>query len=522
MTATFALSLLLAVIGFERLLTSWGRPMTFWCRLDACLLGSLYIVAPFTLIYINNGVFWAINIALSIGILPLFFHFFLRCFIEGTNQFELPSIAGLSLCLIVIGWSILFIFPTLLIMTALLLMRGRLSTTDMKKILVVASLLFLGSLASLYGLYLSAIDAGWRFATDPVTSNAAYRSIQGGVLTGFLQHALWLIYTPWTPRLVMGFTSHFHSPIYIVLTILLLLMAIALPLLDNRGPVMRRYLNSVLMLLVVVFFAKAAGQPFGFVFEAILANVPGAGLIRTPDTKFGAFVILALAAAVTLALAGTDLRLSWVRFASRLVIVGFVSYHAVPLINGQAILAIDSQLVENRSGKGYAVAPTAAERLVVKSLREESAAGVVVLPPAFGTATKRDGGIFTYRNVIAEFASNAFYYSDWNEAPSPGLMGHLKAAVEQGNWRVLSDMGIGFVLVNNNVLNDRASHRELYPAIKNAPEAWVKTIDEGGYELYRLVDTFRRPLLVVSTPRGGRAASGRSRSHWFGFFDPGP
>src|SRR6185437_2010178 len=204
MTLTFALSLLLAITGFERLLERWGRPAGPARRLDGCLLGALYIVCPFTLVDVSYGAFWTINIALAIGVLPLLFHFYLRCFVDGRDRVDYGAIAGLAACGIVVSWSVLFVFPALVAFAVLLVLRGTPNRTDAIKIAVVVLLASLGSAPSIYGMYLSAFDAGWRESADPVSANAAFESIRGGVLTGFLQYASWVIYTPWTPRLVLG------------------------------------------------------------------------------------------------------------------------------------------------------------------------------------------------------------------------------------------------------------------------------------------------------------------------------
>ena len=521
MTVTFALALILAVTGFDHLLAHWGRLSSLSRKLDACLLGALYLVAPFTLAYISYGAFWMINIALAIGVMPLLFHLFLRCFVDEQNEFKLRSIATLTLCLIVVAWSILFIFPTILIFIGLICLRGGVTKQDVAKCLVLGLLLFLGSLSSLYGMYLSVFDAGWQTATDTLTSNAAYGSIQGGVLTGFLQYSAWPIYTPWTPRLLLGFPSHFFSVYYISLTILLLAIVIAIPLVNNQGMAMKRYLYVALMLLVAVFFVKGGGQPFGLVFKAILSNVPGGGLIRTPDTKFGVFVILAIAIALTIALANGDQALFRFRFMCRLVIMAVVAYHAELLVNGQAILAVNSELAVNQSDRGYVVTVTPAERLIMEALQHEPTAGVVVLPPLFGLTTRREGGVFSYRNVIGDFVPNALYYSGWNDMPN-AVKEHLRLAVDEGAWTLLPELGVGFLLLNRNGLSERANQYEIYHAVRNAPQAWVKVVDEGGYELYRLNDEFRKPLVSIATTSGESALQVIDRRNWFAFVHPGP
>jgi hypothetical protein len=514
MTATFALALIVAISGFERLLGQWEHPGGRWLRIDACLLGAVYMIAPITLIYMSYGVFWTVNIALAIGILPLLFHFQQRCFVEERAHFVLRSVAALAACVIVLTWSILFIFPTLVMMALAFVVRGRISRADVAKALALGALVFAGSLPALYGMYLSAIDAGWRVAADPVTANSALDSIRGGVLTGFLQLAAWPLYTPWTPRLVLGFPSHFTSAIHATTALSLVGVAIALPLLDNRPVAVRRYQYVMLLLLVAVFLVKGAGQPFGAAFRAILEHVPGAGLIRTPDTKLGVFVILALACVAALALSNGDRQLRWMRVVVRVIILASALYHAAPLVTGSALLARDSQLAGG-GGRGYAVMPTSAERRIAEILDAEPSAGVVMLPPGLGIATKREGGIFAYRHVITEFVSNPFFYADWNEAPSDAVRQRLDTAVQGGDWKALAELGVGFVVVDRNAFAANAVQYALYGAITRSREAWVPLLDEGGYEVYGLAEPYRKPFADMVAADGPKALDVISRNGWF-------
>jgi hypothetical protein len=499
MTLTFGVALLLAVTGFGALLAAEGREQGLARSLDAALLGALYVVAPFTLIYVSYGVFWSVNVALGIGALPHAFRLFLQCFVREREHYRLGSVAALSLCVIVVAWSILFIFPLALIATCLFLVRGGFSRRDAMKIGAMAALVLPGSACALYGMYVSVFDAGWQIAFDPVATNAGWELIKGGVLTGFLQHSAWPVYTHWTPRLLLGFPSHFFSPYYVVVTLFSIALVAAIPLMSRAGSP-KSYLYAGTVLLVAVFFVKGGEEPFGSVYRTILSTVPGAGLIRTPDTKFGVFVILGVAAAFACALASRDPALSRFRWAWRLAVLAVVGYHAVPLTNGQAILGINSELAVGASERGYAVTLTSAERRIAGMLQGDSRSAVLLLPPIFAT-TRREGGIFAYRNVIGEFVPNPVYYAGWDEMPNEGIKRRLRVAVGEGVWSVLPEMGIAFVLVDHNAIVEEARNYELYHAVKNSPDAWTRAFAEGGYELFTLNDRFRKP--IASIARGG-------------------
>lgn len=502
MAGTFAAALWLAMMGFEGILRGAMRNGGVASRLDAALLGMLYIVAPFTLVFVSYGVFWSINIALGIGVLPLVVHFFLRCFVDERDQFRFSSLAALSLSVILVAWAILFVYPLILIAAGLLLVRGGLARLDILKILVVGVIVGLGSLLSLYGMYISVVP-GWQHAFDPVASNAAWAHIRGGMLTALLQYSAWTIYTPWTPRLLLGFPSHFFSFYYVLLTVLLLGMATAFPVLSTDRSMRGRYLFAGVILLIGAFFVKGGGQPFGAAYTGMLSTVPGAGLVRTPDTKFGVFVILGIAVAIAFGLASREPRLRGYRLACRIILLVVVGYHAIPLLNGQAILGIRSELAQGDTGTGYAVRLTAAEEKIVAILRDEASQGVVVLPPTFGN-TVRDGGLFSYRNVIGEFVANGLYYAAWDEMPDDAVKQRLRRAVQAGAWTALPELRVGFVLVSANAPGGKPNQYELYHAVKAASDVWERVVHEDGYELYRLRDAFRSPPLSISTPSGQR------------------
>ena len=501
MTVTFAATLLLAVSGFGALLAGGGTPPRTRREVDAWLVGSLYVVAPFTLVYVSYGVFWSVNVALAIGTLPFMVHFFIRCFVDERDGLDIQSVAALALCLIVVAWSILFVFPALLIGLALLAVRGGLGRLDLLKLSVVGLLTGLGSLFSLYGMYISVIDAGWQTPFDPITKNAAWGNIQGGILTGFLQYTAWTIYTSWVPRLLLGFPSHFFSSFYIFLTLMVLALVIAFPILSMEVRARARYLYAATIFLVAVFFVKGAGEPLGTIYLGLLSTVPGAGLIRTPDTKFGVFVILGLACALAFGLASRDVALARYRAACRFLIVLVVAYHAVPFINGQAILGRHSEYAVGESDRGYAVHPSETEHRIIDVLRSAPSEGVVILPSNFGN-THRDGGVFSYRSVVGEFVPNGLYYAAWDEMPNQGVKQQLRRAVNEGAWWLLPNLGVGFLLVNRNSLDTRVAGYQILQAVKNAPQAWEKVLDADGYELYRLRNEFRKPNVAVITEHG--------------------
>ena len=523
MASTFCFAFFLAVTGFEWLFVRWGRPATWARLLDATLVAAVYIVAPFTLVYVSYGVFWAINVALAIGVMPAMVYLFLRCFDDERDQFQWKSIAALALCLIVVAWSILFILPTMLILCAFFALicfdRG-INRVDLYKVGALGALVLVGALPSIYGMYLSVFDPGWTLSSSSsVMVNAAYGNIKGGVLTGFLQYSGWPIYTLWSPRLLLGFHTHFVSPIYIWLTTLLLVVVTAIPLVIKK----RRYLFSFVMLLVALFFVKAAGPPLGILFKLILFTVPGAGLIRTPDTKFGIFVILAIAIAITILLADTSKLLLGFRTLSRLLALAVVTYHAAPFVNGQAILGVHSELVtEDADNNGYAVTLTQAERRIIKKLQDEPIAGVVILPPSMAINVMRPSGFFSYRHVIGEFISNDIYLAGLGDVTNSKVDQRVQSAIEEGDWQQLPNYGVGFVLLNNNTVPKTASHYGLYHVIRTMPNIWHKVIDAGGYELFRLIDSYRKPVIAVTNGQGTRSAEILDRGNWFIVYNPPP
>lgn len=520
MTTTFFLAFFLATTGFEYLLGRWGRTATWTRFLDAVLVAALYIVSPFTLVYLSYGAFWTVNVAIAIGVLPLLIHFFFRCFVDERNQFEWKSISALAACLIVVAWPIMLLLPAIIVLASLFIAIGfviGINRLVLSKIGVLCLLFLVGALPSIYGMYLSVFDPGWTFSTpSAVMANAAYGNIKGGVLTGFLQYSGWPIYNLWSPRLLLGFHTHFYSPIYIGLTILLFITVTAIPLLFKK----RHYLFSFVVLLTALFFVKGAGPPLGVLFKEILFNVPGAGLIRTPDTKFGVFVILAIAIAITSALATSDKFLYWLRGLSRLVVLAIVTYHAVPFVNGQAILGINSELVTGSSHKGYVVTLTQAERRIIKILQDEAAVGVVILPPSPGVNVSRQGSFFSYRHVIGDFIPNDIYRTGLGDVTNEMVNQRVQSAIEEGDWERLPDHGIGFVLINNNAQPNTVRQYGLYHAIRNAPDMWHKVVDDDRYELYRLIDAYRKPIVTVANEQGALSAVILGRGNWFALFNP--
>ena len=77
-------------------------------------------------------------------------------------------------------------------------------------------------------------------------------------------------------------------------------------------------------------------------------------------------------------------------------------------------------------------------------------------------------------------------------------------------------------MVNKNVSSDKADNYKAYCIVKHEQGVWQKIVDEGGYELYRLSNAYRKPLVTMGVSGQEYEVKMRDRGNWFVLFDLDP
>ena len=254
-----------------------------------CLLTLVYCLSPYMAILYSGGTFYTFSTIISLGVLPLF----LFKLIEFPDDPDFLGITALFICL---AFGIIFAYPALLALSFSVLSFYLFATKvkrnyakeaflNVLKFDGISSLLFGIALLPLVVFGYIYLFQGGSGITENNNSlqNGMYVAIKGSLIYPLMQISSWAIYSPWTPRVVMNFSDWYFLASYKALSLSLIAVIFYFAIRAKKY----RYLG---LLVVCVFFAKGANPPFAELFLAVINNFPLGFMIRSPDTKFGAFI----------------------------------------------------------------------------------------------------------------------------------------------------------------------------------------------------------------------------------------
>lgn len=254
-----------------------------------CLLTLAYCLSPYMAVLYSGGTFYTFSTIFSLGVLPLF----LFKLIEFPDNHNFLSIAALFICLV---YGIIFAYPALLVLIFLALsfylfapkVKRNHAKEDFLNVLKFdgRSILLFGAalipLAVFGYIYLFKGGSGITENNNPL-HNGMFMAIKGSLMYPLMQISSWAIYSPWSPRVVMNFSDWYFAAPYKLLSLALIVAIFYVSIREKKY----QYLG---LLIFCAFLAKGPNPPFGGLFLSVINDLPLGFLIRSPDTKFGAFI----------------------------------------------------------------------------------------------------------------------------------------------------------------------------------------------------------------------------------------
>ncbi len=245
----------------------------------SALLALCYCFSPYSSILYSAGIIYQISTVVALGILPLFLFKLI--------SFEPKNVGVLIPLTTLLAFGLLFIYPALLlIFLTLFIIWQREKFTGMKiaveQVLTPKRILSITilSLPFIFFIYLTISignDKGAFLAGGTSTA------IQGGMFYPLMQISAWGLYDIWSPRAILSFYPYFFENPYRILSITLAACLIYF-LYRNKK------FTPILFVLFLAFFAKGPNPPLGDLFAFIINYFPFGYMIRSPDSKFGAFI----------------------------------------------------------------------------------------------------------------------------------------------------------------------------------------------------------------------------------------
>lgn len=245
----------------------------------SALITLIYCFSPYSSVLYSAGIIYQISTVVALGILPLF--------LFKLMGFEPSNVGALIPLTTLLAFGLLFIYPALLLilLTFFILWRQE-KFVGVKGVVEqvllpkrILSIVLLG-LPFIFFIYLTVSlgnDKGAFLAGGTSTA------IKGGIFYPLMQISAWGLYDIWSPRAILSFHNYFFENPFRILSITLATFLICF-LYKNK-----KY-TPIFFVLFLAFFAKGPNPPFGDLFAFIINYFPFGYMIRSPDSKFGAFI----------------------------------------------------------------------------------------------------------------------------------------------------------------------------------------------------------------------------------------
>lgn len=239
-----------------------------------------YCFSPYSSVLYSAGIIYQLSTAVSLGILPLLLY--------GLMSFKPKSNLLLLFVLIALmAFGLLFIYPALLLICLTLFISWRNKqigdlVINIGNTLNIKNIFLLLIICIPFFIFILLIFSAGN-SKDAILSNSTASAIQGGIFYPLMQISAWGIYNVWSPRAILNFHTFFFDNPYRILSF-------TLPCLIIYFLYREKKLTPIIFILFLAFFAKGPNSPFGDLFNFLINHFPLGYMIRSPDSKFGAFI----------------------------------------------------------------------------------------------------------------------------------------------------------------------------------------------------------------------------------------
>jgi len=246
----------------------------------AYFLTLCYCLSPYASILYSAGIIYQLTTVIALGLIPLLLFRLMEFEPKKDTVLMIPLMA-------LLGFGLLFIYPTLMLLPLvgffLWKREYKQGFTNIATCLLRTRYLLLVLLISIpFAFFMYQILA---IGNDQAgfLAKSTSSAIQGGIFYPLMQISAWGLYNIWSPRAILSFYPYFFSNPYRILSIALAASLIFF-LFKNKKFV------PIIFVLFLAFFAKGSNPPFGEFFSFIINYAPFGYMIRSPDSKFGAFI----------------------------------------------------------------------------------------------------------------------------------------------------------------------------------------------------------------------------------------
>lgn len=384
------------------------------------LLLLLFVNIPYQWL-INDGVMYSLAIQLTYLVYLLLIIKILKPDYSIDNFYRIYFLVGILFLAMLWSFSLVI---TMTLFAILFLMPFVFSVFKDKRLwtkkfilgLTINSILF-GLIAAEFYASITYNNYGIEYSTIEDSSaglrDATYGSIWGGLYTQMAGLSDWTMYQSWPNRLFGSMNFAFSSKAPQTITVALYFLAL-LQFATNR---LNRSVGWLLIFIFTcLFFSKGNQPPFGFIYYSLLHSYKFFQAIRTPDTKFGLYMVAAVII-INIHYINITSR-KWFQYA---VIVFASTYLLIAL--PPLFLGITTNGSFNKAEKefSYRVNPTAEIHINQELIKYEDSGLAGVVMPGIGNYYLKDGW-HGYREYLDTRYRYLLNYTKSKEGPLGDLI----------------------------------------------------------------------------------------------------
>lgn len=464
--------------------------------LDILLLTLFYCINPLIVVFMSTGNYWNLNFLITYSLLPLLIYTLVNFYTSDNNK--IVDVLLLTLLLSLSVFYIPFNVPIFLIALVFLLFNTslkRITDYTFRKHIVLVVLFLLVCSPMIYSYYLAYAGSYKGIIKEGLLDSTA-GALRGGVMNMMLNYFSWTIYTIWTPRSILHFHRYFKSFLFVLSSLSLYSIVLLYKVKDSGNS---KFFNASLLTLVAsIFLGKGPQNPFGFIYDFLVNNIPLFQVLRSPDNKFSIGIIFSLMFILLIILGKMRKDRKVLFYLYLLTYVVIVSF---PFFNGEAIIGKN---IRNVSGDFVTKIYQEYDEVVEILDSDNKHYGVLVYPPSTLPVTlDKEDNIFIGKDVVGLSSKLPFYYLSVNALTEPGLLELLKNIYYDFDFEILKNISAGYVLIRKDMYKSRWSiiAEEVRGRLDSNPD-FQRVLSNDIYDLYSVPSYLSREAFSMECVGG--------------------
>ncbi|MDO9385851.1 MAG: hypothetical protein Q7T65_04015 [Thiobacillus sp.] len=436
--------------GFRKIAEAMDLP--YLSHFEYALVASTFSLGLYSLITVNSGIATTLDCALAIGLFPYLIGSVWEIAKSRTSIGWVQAMK-FALLLGVYCYSLIFVFP--MFIAAVIIISFVFMQQPIKKhvfysfgkiILLTAPLILYMVLAILV-----ALSSPPDYAAS-IMDTAAGGNIKLGVLGKFLQYHTWTIYNLWPHRAIGGYEAQVASLFSNFLTLGAISIGIASFRFIGDSKIRQAMVISFIFLIFGVFFGKAYGPPFGETFNFLLVSLPMIfGLIRTPDTKMGLLIALAVSMLLLISISALSQKNSSKLYKRIIILMAlcYIGFFGAPFFSGNVMMGGGNIYFKDRlsGSSSYIWTSTPNQQDVIDYVNGiKEPINILPFPPSMHVSTRAANGKYIGQDIFLSQLHHTVFSYPYPSVTEKDVFSQLDALFKEYDPTAFEKLNIRLVI----------------------------------------------------------------------------